>query len=393
MKHAREQSRGRVAGRRFRSLLPLGSAWIIAVCVIAGCALHAANPTRLEPAASRLAARDATVRAGPMGRQPAVAPQATGATPPSARVALSPARGIPPCTARMRTAFHLRPRSTPASVGPELPSGTEIELLAPLPLVREAFAPEGSRDLERVARMFRVRDVETGREGFAFVRSVELAPTCPVVFEPRGVMGAARPLEQETRMELAFIRHGTFFARDTIFARGARAECAPTIDVGGDGLADELCEVWSPTFGSDREALVIAHHGPTGWSGEYFGRKSGSERQQWGWAGATATPAAVYLETVTDVSIDDSRLYVMFRRHTDGRWRDVFAATARADDGWTLRAEGGESLRARSGDRSQILRWDREQWRFVAEGGLFEWDECPGRVVPAGTPHCRNPPR
>lgn len=291
----------------------------------------------------------------------------------------------------MRSSFHLRPIASLASVGPELPSGTELEVLAPLALARESFTRWGATNLERVARMFRVRVSVTGREGFSFVRDVELAPTCPVIFEPRAVMGTAVPTDRERSWESAFVRRGTFDRRDAVFVRSARPECTPTFDVGGDGPVDELCLVWSPTFGLDREALVIAHHGPMGWSAEYFGRKSGSERQQCGWREAVVTPGAVYLLTSTTVSIDDSVFEVVYRRQADGRWRDVFVASSRAGEGWALSAEGVESLRVRSGERTQVLRWDRERWQLVAEGGLPEWDECLERVVPSGTPHCQRP--
>lgn len=62
----------------------------------------------------------------------------------------------------MREAFHLRPRATAESIGPELPAGTEVEVGSPTAITRTVNG--------RTERLFGVH-LADGRLGWAFLQA------------------------------------------------------------------------------------------------------------------------------------------------------------------------------------------------------------------------------
>lgn len=95
----------------------------------------------------------------------------------------TPGEATPVCTARLRAAFHLRPRAVVRSLGLELPAGTEVAVLATSSVQR----PQREWGGALAPVLSRVRVIATGVEGYAFVDPRELTPTCPLL-TPIGAM-------------------------------------------------------------------------------------------------------------------------------------------------------------------------------------------------------------
>ncbi len=89
------------------------------------------------------------------------------------------------CSARSATSFHLRPRAVVRSEGPELPAGTEVEVLATSDVHRRGGAEGFSPPV-----LSHVRVTSNGAEGYAFVGPRELKPGCPLLAPMAPALGA-----------------------------------------------------------------------------------------------------------------------------------------------------------------------------------------------------------
>ncbi len=96
--------------------------------------------------------------------------------------------------------FHLRPRETCESIGPELRVTETLQVLAHGALLRAG------------TRQFKVRLPASGREGWLFARPDELRGACPVAWrgDGGGVPCRQRPTRERCQPSMAFVGGGRF---------------------------------------------------------------------------------------------------------------------------------------------------------------------------------------
>lgn len=164
----------------------------------------------------------------------------------------------PRCTARMRAAFHLRPRDEVATMGPEYPAGTTLDVLGVTVFARERTNGETASVLTRV------RVLSDGATGYAFVRPVEFAQDCPVVAASPSMLAALRG-GSATRAEERMPR--VYPSRAAAMGRALGVSLVRRIDVDGDGSVDELLGVLaSDTDGRLMRSIRLLRRGAEGFT-------------------------------------------------------------------------------------------------------------------------------
>lgn len=297
----------------------------------------------------------------------------------------------PACVARMRAPFHLRPRPDVRSFGPEFPAGTSLEVWGVVSSVRRA---EGTPDEAVFAN---VRDPAGDHFGWAFVRLVELSPTCPLTSDrslgiPRGAMPSERPGGERT-----VTRDGFFAQRDRTLVCGwlERDRVRERVDVNGDGALDELLELSQydkscvrPIRSASNEfcaSLAVRFRTPRGWTAvelsEVWGGSSGGHASHH-YVGSIRARRAVYFRFQTEDGsvvgycrdpphrVSDSAMTTsLLRVRPSGEGVSEVTLPALLGNGCRWQGLDDESVRidcARPAS-SLLLRWDPQQLRLVAE--------------------------
>ena len=291
--------------------------------------------------------------------------------------------GVVGCSALLAAPFHLRPRAVTASVGPEYPAGTRVSVLALTGARRARAGGDATSSLPTATSVLsRVRVDADGAEGFAFVRPIEFAATCPVLAvdlgeDPGALTPAALPAHQS---RAAALRRFTDLSVERRF------------DADGDGAPDELLSVREGREGSSTgpmEWFVLVHRGAEGFTVSFLEGVTYRDCHQEGLTRQASVVATAPTPTVVFFAYpcDGGATYDVFRWVGVGGMRQVFSQVVdlvgerilwSADPDGALRATGRESR------RSQRLRWDDARQRFVPEGGALcvrsdDHDDCGSR--------------
>lgn len=306
------------------------------------------------------------------------------------------------CTARLFDRVHVRPRADVRSFGPELPGGTEVEVLA----IRSNVRRWHGRPNEAV--FTRVRDRASGVVGWSFLRFAELSPSCPIVtsHETRN-HSVARRRDMSQRLQT---RRGTFARRDAPLVCGwmATDSVITHVDLNGDGNQDELLHLSRTNY-----AVANSCERPiAGLSGEFEGAIAARWRTARGWTTAEfgeqwsgsrgghssrrfidllRAGAATYLRFEFDtgsvigyctrppISVTDSPpVYQLWRLSPDGEGVMVAFLPPLLGSDCTWEGHDDESIQircARPGNRLN-LRWDASRFELVAEGSFPDEEEA-----------------
>lgn len=282
------------------------------------------------------------------------------------------------CTARLVEPFHLRARAEVRSSGPELPAGTEVEVLGTSGVHRAG--PDGRPSAPVLSH---VRVIATGAEGYAFVGPRELDAGCPLLpaMPPGGAVGprighwwnvnlARSPGVPETPAR-ELTRWSVFFdaAQDEVLAR---------FDADHNGSEETL--VRTRADGDDGPLVVLMREGVRGAPGIIVD-------QEWGFGHRTIRYGAVIHAGRADyvvmeywsvgacfgcrgVACDVAERRLM-RLHPDG-WFVEVARVPRESGGEeiTLRGEpdGAVTAEGKATGRTQRLRFDGPTFALVPEG-------------------------
>lgn len=312
----------------------------------------------------------------------------------SAKLAVAqtpPAPAPPVCSATLRGAFHLRPVVTDRRIGPEIAAPvTEVEVLALTGVWR--------RDEATLAR---VRIAATGAEGYAFVRAMEFAPTCPLIALDRGVPGgypasgavAHRP---EDLLPDPSVRRPLHRPIVTYPTNDAAA------DYTGDGRVDEIVVIEDPpTNHFPNRSYVLRWRDAQGVGRTRFAVWVDALRHTTDVG--TLSAGATHL-----ITWQSSNVWGMCHRaadegHSDGR-ADFNAIYRWHPSGHVLRVwtwqsgvqaepvdlvgtpDGNLAVVGRRTHRRQRLLWNPDRFTFEAEGPTFPLDHDDFRCDPSPRP-------
>ncbi len=293
------------------------------------------------------------------------------------------------CSARSATSFHLRPRAVVRSEGPELPAGTDLEVLA----TSDVHRPGPTAGGVSTPVLSHVRVTATGAEGYAFVGPRELKPGCPLLAPMAPTSGAiasrighqwhvnyARspgvaetPAQRLTRWAVAFDA-----ARDEVLAR---------FDADHNGSEETLVRAHPEEGGA---VIVLMREGVRGSPGIVVDQEWDHDHHSIQYGEVIHAGRADY------VAMDDWAVGLCFgcrtaqcdvasrrllRLHPDG-WFVVVVDVPRESEGeaLTLRGEpdGSVTVTGAVTGRTQRLRFDAATFALVPDGPTMP------RIAPAG---------
>jgi hypothetical protein len=287
-----------------------------------------------------------------------MAPPASPSTPPTVPVPVA-AR----CEAAPRGAFHLRPTARVESAGPELAAGTRLEVLAHEGVGR------------RRGELFRVRVIDSGATGYAFLTLEDLGPACPFAWEeplrlppPRANEPATPPPPIPADGCLARAGwHPTRAASLVDAARDLPFITAWRADLAHDGMAVELAQVESAEGCPGEGQYVLFLHGPRGWRALELGADTRGEHHGRG-VHRVETPRGTLILTDDSEQFDDAvapirhTTYTLHRITAEGELAPVWSATnsGLTPEDWTFTAAGDDTIVLASPEarRQQRLVWN-----------------------------------
>lgn len=287
-------------------------------------------------------------------------------------------RSAQACTARLGEPFHLRARAEVRSSGPELPAGTEVEVMGTSGVHRAG--PGGAPSAPVLSH---VRVLSTGAEGYAFVGPRDLGPGCPLLpaMPPEGALGlrighwwnanlARSPGVPETPVR-ELTRWSLFFdpVRDEVLAR---------FDADHNGSEEAL--VRARADGDDGPLIVLMREGVRGAPGIIVDQEWGFGHRTIRYGGVIRAGRAEYV--VMDYreagpcfgcrgvacDVADRRL---LRLHPDGWFVEVARVPAESGgEELTLRGEpdGSVTAEGKATGRTQRMRFDAASFALVPEG-------------------------
>lgn len=327
--------------------------------------------------------------------------------PPAASVEAAPVAVVeatPTCTAVLRGGGHLRRRATAFSEGRVLAAGTTVAVLA----VAEGVRRDAARGADDPAVLARVRVVESGAEGWTFVRASELGEACPIVV---GSTHQESPDEQATQIADAcrrpwslYTHRGAFRTPSGPLRCGAlpEDEVVARVDATGDGQPDSILRLRDVARGCRRAGgegtfdavTVLRWRGADGWraapisiEGDVNGH-GGSERNHvsTSFGGVIRAGAATYLRVdvhgsyqmytctdrpplVRDLLGDTS----LSRWHPCGAVLSVLSLPELVAGGcqWNGLTDGSIRVDCARPHRSLLLRWNEALFRLEPEGNTL----------------------
>jgi hypothetical protein len=328
-----------------------------------GCSRRAAEPPTPAPQSTR-----------PVEPQTPATPPGPATPPAPATPTGTQASASTPCVATPAQPFHLRPTAVVASVGPELPGGTALEVLG--------VAEQDHRPMRRGQQvLLRVRTATPVTEGYTFVGRAELSTRCPVVWpslieNPSDDWGsrftASSRAEAITRALHNRLGDEREFPPDAGQAVGS-------YDLDGDGVDEEVIDI--DTGHDTTLAITIAlFRSSEGFSVITLGGASGTDHPTSNTGFETSAPlrfaGAVYIphsysETTNEPvpPLGNERSYSLSRCRLHGPCPRVFTAyTLFVDEVWTFTDAGNGAVRITSSTgASQTLRWNADAWRLAPE--------------------------
>jgi hypothetical protein len=295
------------------------------------------------------------------------------------------------CSATLHGAFHLRPVVTDRRIGPEV-SGpvTEVGVLALTGVWRQDEAT-----------LARVRVAATGAEGYAFVRAVEFATTCPLIALDRGVPGGypasgTVPHRPEQLLPDPSVRRPLHRPIVTYATNDAAA------DYTGDGRVDEIVVIEDrPVNHFTNRSYVLRWRDALGVGRTRFAMWLDALRHTTGVG--TLSAGAIHLITwqssnvsgmchrAEDEGYSDGRanFNAIYRWHPSGHvlpvWTWQSGVQAEPVD-LVDTPDGNLAVVGRRTQRRQRLLWNPDRFTFEAEGPTFPVDLEDFRCDPSPRP-------
>ena len=273
-----------------------------------------------------------------------------------------------------------------ASIGPTLPPGTAVEVLA-VSNVQRVREPDGVMP----PVLARVRVVGTRQEGFTFVGPGELAPHCPLLSGARAAEGPilsrlghrwrenyARPSDERPTPARLLTGWATPFDA----TRGVVLE---RLDLDHNGAQETLFE-----HVEDSIHTIVLWRGTRGMPGLVLTQEWDHDHHSIDYEGSVHAGRAVYF-AVSQWSIGtcaytcaratcDAAWRALYRLHPDGYFVEVATVPTDADgEAIELRGATDEGVVAagRTTGRTQRLRWDAARFALVPEGEQMPALEAP----------------
>jgi hypothetical protein len=306
-------------------------------CLTLALALPACDPlARLFGAPDRPAPPSVPAPAA----QPAPTPQ-TVSVPVAAR-----------CEATPRGSFHLRPTEQVEAAGPELAAGTRLEVLARAGVAR------------RRGELFRVRVIDSGATGYAFLTLGDLGGACPFAWE------APVPATPPVTADGCLARAGWFPTREESLVERARGLAFRTewrADLGHDGGAAELAVLESLEGCIGEGLYVLLLHGPRGWRALELGAETAGEHHGRGVQRVETPRGALILTSDSEQFEGDGEpvrnaTYTLHRVTAEGALAAVWSATnaGLTPEDWTFTAGHDDTVVVASpgAHRQQVLAWN-----------------------------------
>ncbi len=295
------------------------------------------------------------------------------------------------CSATLHGAFHLRPVVTDRRIGPEIAGPvTEVGVLALTGVWR--------RDEATLAR---VRLAATGAEGYAFVRAMEFATTCPLIGLDRGVPGgypangavAHRPEDLLPDPSVRRPLHRPIIPYDFHWTAA---------DYTGDGRLDEIVLIEDPPLHHfTNRSYVLRWRDAQGVGRTRFAMWEDALRHTTGVG--TLSAGAIHLITWQSSNVSGMCYRAEDEGYSDGR-ADHDALYRWHPSGhvlpvWTWQSgvqaepvdlvgtpDGNLAVVGRRTHRRQRLLWIPDRFTFEAEGPTFPLDHDDFRCDPSPRP-------